>query len=55
MIIEADGEPVGGMDDVIAIVNGKQPGESIELTLTRKGEERTVTVELGDRPASASP
>jgi S1-C subfamily serine protease len=55
VIIEADGEPVSGMDDVIAIVNGKKPGEGIELTLTRKGEERTVTIELGDRPASAQP
>ncbi|MEO8093280.1 MAG: trypsin-like peptidase domain-containing protein, partial [bacterium] len=50
VITEVDGQAVGGMDDVIAAVNGKQPGEQVELTLVRKGEERTVTVELGDRP-----
>jgi S1-C subfamily serine protease len=55
IITEVDGEQVDGMDDVIAAVNGKQPGDSLELTLVRKGDERTVTVDLDDRPASASP
>jgi len=53
VIIAVDGEQVAGMEDVIAAVNGKQPGDDVELTLTRKGDERTVTLELGDRPARA--
>ncbi len=55
VITEVDGEEVTGMDDVIAAVNAKQPGDEVELTLVRKGDERTVSVELGDRPANASP
>jgi S1-C subfamily serine protease len=55
LITEVDGEPVSGMDDVIAAVNAKQPGDEVELTLSRKGDERTVSVELGDRPANAGP
>ena len=47
MITEVDGEEVTGMDDVIAAVNAKQPGDDVELTLVRKGEER-------DRHASSS-
>ena len=55
VITEVDGEEVTGMDDVIAAVNAKQPGDEVELTLVRKGDERTVSVELGDRPANANP
>ncbi len=39
------------MDEVVSAVNSADPGDSIELTLERRGAERTVTVELGDRPA----
>ena len=41
------------MDDVIAAVDAKQPGDELELTVLRGGDERTVTVELADRPAQA--
>jgi S1-C subfamily serine protease len=53
VIVAADGEPIETMSDVIAAVDSKQPGDEIELTLLRDGEERDVTVELTDRPASA--
>ena len=53
LITAVDGEDVAGMEDVIAIVNSKQPGEAVGMTLLRGGEERTVTIELGDRPAQA--
>jgi S1-C subfamily serine protease len=55
LIVEADGEPVASMTDVIAAVDSKQPGDEIELTLLRGDDERTVTVELGERPVSARP
>jgi S1-C subfamily serine protease len=54
LIVAADGEPVANMTDVIAAVDAKQPGDEIELTLLRGGDERTVGVELTERPASAS-
>ncbi len=53
VITAVDGEPVAGMDDVIAAVDAKKPGDEIELTLLRGGDERTVTVELAERPAQA--
>jgi S1-C subfamily serine protease len=55
VIVAVDGEAVEGMSDVIAAVDSKQPGDELELTLLRGGNERTVTVTLGDRPAQARP
>jgi S1-C subfamily serine protease len=53
LIVAADGEPVEDIGDVIAAVDSKQPGSEIELTLVRGGDQRTVTVELVERPAQA--
>ena len=53
LITAVDGAAVTGMDDVIAAVDTKQPGDEVELTLVRGGDERTVTVELDDRPERA--
>ena|SRR5215211_3321723 len=53
VIAAIDGKPVMGMDDVISVVNAKEPGDEIELSLVHGNEKRTVTVTLGERPASA--
>jgi S1-C subfamily serine protease len=53
VIVAADGEAVEEMSDVIAAVDSKQPGDELELTVLRGGDEQTITVTLGDRPASA--
>jgi S1-C subfamily serine protease len=53
VIVAVDGDAVADMSDVIAAVDSKQPGDELELTLIRGGDERAVTVTLGDRPASA--
>jgi len=53
LIIAVDGEEVSGMDDVIAAVDSKGPGEEVELTVRRDGNERDVTVELGERPSES--
>jgi len=54
LIVAIDGEPVATMTDVIAAVDSKQPGEAVELTLLRNGEERSVEVELTERPEQAA-
>jgi S1-C subfamily serine protease len=41
------------MDDVVAAVDAKQPGDSISLTVERHGQTRNVNVTLTDRPANA--
>jgi S1-C subfamily serine protease len=54
IIIEVDGEPIESMEEVIDAVNAAKPGEKMQLTLLRgEGEEKTVTVTLGERPDSA--
>jgi S1-C subfamily serine protease len=52
IITAVDGRKVAGMDDIVEIVNAAEPGDSLELTILRDGDEKTVTVKLGDRPDS---
>jgi S1-C subfamily serine protease len=52
IITELDGKKVSGMEELVNIVNGKKPGDDVEVTLLRGGGEKTVTVTLGNRPAS---
>jgi S1-C subfamily serine protease len=52
IITELDGQKVSDMEELVNVVNGKKPGDEIEVTLLRGGDEKTVTVKLGNRPAS---
>jgi S1-C subfamily serine protease len=52
VITAIDGKPVQSMTDVIDVINTKQPGDSVQLSLVSGSQKRTVTVTLGDRPAS---
>jgi S1-C subfamily serine protease len=54
VIVATDGEPIESMTDVIGAVDAKEPGDELELTVVRDGEEEDVTVELAERPASAT-
>jgi S1-C subfamily serine protease len=54
VITAVDGEPVTGMDDVIAAVNANQAGDEVTLEVQRGDQSQDVTVELGDRPSQAS-
>ncbi|HKH41992.1 MAG TPA: trypsin-like peptidase domain-containing protein [Solirubrobacterales bacterium] len=51
IITKVDGKQVTGMDDVISAVNEHKPGDDLTLTVWRDGQQRDVTVMLGDRPA----
>lgn len=46
VITEVDGEPVSGSPELAAAVQSYAPGERIELTVERGGEELTVVAEL---------
>jgi putative serine protease PepD len=50
IIVEADGEKVSSMDEVINAVNAAKPGDELDLTVLRGGNEKTFTVTLGNRP-----
>jgi S1-C subfamily serine protease len=52
IIVKANGKSISGMDDIVNIVNGAQPGEKLSLTVLRGGEEKTIDVTLGERPNS---
>jgi S1-C subfamily serine protease len=53
ILTELNGKKVTDMEDVIDLVNTAESGEKVEVTYLRGGETKTVTVTLGDRPASA--
>jgi S1-C subfamily serine protease len=53
IITEANGEPIGSMEDVINAVDSAKPGEKMELTVLRHGETKKIAVTLGNRPNSA--
>jgi S1-C subfamily serine protease len=53
IITELDGKKLSGMEDLVDFVNGAKSGEKVEVTYLRDGDEKTATVTLGDRPASA--
>ena len=47
IIIAADGSAVETFDDLSAILDSKQPGDKVELTVIRQGQTGKVTVTLG--------
>jgi PDZ domain-containing protein len=50
-IIEADGVRLESVQDLVDVLEGKQPGDEIEMRIDRPGEgERTVSVELSASP-----
>ncbi len=51
IITKAEGKPISGMQEVISAVNEHKPGDDLTLTVWRDGQQRDVTVKLGDRPA----
>jgi putative serine protease PepD len=52
IITKIDGEAVTGMDDLISVVNEHKPGDEITLTVWSNGQQKDVTVKLGDRPSN---
>jgi S1-C subfamily serine protease len=51
IITKVDGKPITGMDDVVSAVNDEKPGDEITLTIFSGGQQKDVTVKLGDRPS----
>jgi S1-C subfamily serine protease len=50
IITKVDGKPITGMDEVVSAVNGHKPGDEITLTIFSGGQQKDVSVKLGDRP-----
>jgi S1-C subfamily serine protease len=47
IITAIDGQPVENGDDLLRALDNKSPGDSVSLTLDRRGQTRTTTVQLG--------
>ena len=54
VIQKIDGRTVNSMDDVVAEVNNRKPGDKVALQVLRDGKTKMVTVKLAARPNSAS-
>jgi putative serine protease PepD len=54
VIVGFDGQSVADAAALSGLVNGKQVGDEVELTVRRSGEDHTLTVTLGEQPASAA-
>jgi serine protease Do len=53
IILAIDGAPVQDMDDVIVyLVKNTRPGQEVDLSILRSGQEQKLTLELGERPGS---
>ena len=50
-IERVDGQPVGSVADVLAVVRTRSPGQTVELLVRRQARRRRFTVVLGSRTA----
>lgn len=50
IIVAAGGEPVRAVGDLLGELRRRDPGDDLDLTVVRDGDERDVTVTLADRP-----
>ena len=52
VITRVDDRRIGGADSLVATIRSYRPGDEVELTFVRDGEEQTVTLELDSDAAS---
>jgi S1-C subfamily serine protease len=52
LITGVDGKQVAGAEELGGLIREHEPGETIDLTVTRNGQSHTVRVTLGSRPSN---
>ena len=50
VIIEADGKKITTMDELNEIKNSHQIGDEMKVKVNRNGEEKELTITLGEQP-----
>ncbi len=50
VLTRAADRPLATVEDFLAALRTRNPGDSLQVTLARGGDEQTVTVRLGERP-----
>ena|SRR5436305_165356 len=53
IIAEANGQSLKGMEQLVEVIQGSQPGDKLELKVLRNGDEKSVDVTLGRQPKKA--
>src|SRR4051794_36277599 len=53
VVIALDGTPTSDADDLRKALGAHKPGDTVRLEVVRDGQQRTVEVTLGNRPAGA--
>ena len=53
LIVEVAGKPVREPQDIATAIADKKPGDTITLKLYRHGDQKTVSLTLGNRPNKA--
>jgi S1-C subfamily serine protease len=46
VIVSVDGQPVRSVDDLLTVVESKQPGDEVTVTIIRGGKQQQVPVRL---------
>jgi len=54
IITEVDGKKLKSMEELVEIVQGSKPGDQLELTIVRGGDEKTSDVTLGTQPEEST-
>jgi putative serine protease PepD len=54
IIVQVDGKDVAAPEDISSAVEGREPGDEVDVELRRAGERRTVRVTLGTRPETTT-
>ena len=50
VILEVNGKEIPTSDELVTTISSFKPGEKVKLKILRRGDEKTVTVELAERP-----
>jgi S1-C subfamily serine protease len=50
IIVAVDGDELATMAELVALVRVREPGDTLQLTIVRDGEELEFDVTLGERP-----
>jgi putative serine protease PepD len=55
VIVEFDGQEITSADELQSAVESKRPGDTVEVTVVRGGDRKTLEVTLGTRPRTLNP
>jgi 2-alkenal reductase len=53
VVIQADDQKITSFDDLLGYIAYKKPGDTIQLTIVRDGQQSQVAVTLGQRPGNS--